>query len=82
VTTAAYVLLAWIPLIAIHEIVHVMPAGALALIAAGGGLYMAGVFFLTHDEKVPYFHAVWHVLVVSASICHYCAVMFYLIPPA
>jgi hemolysin III len=82
VTTAAYVLLAWIPLIAIHQIVHVMPAGALALIAAGGALYMAGVFFLTHDEKVPYFHAVWHVLVVSASICHYCAVMFYVIPPA
>ncbi len=82
VTTAAYVLLAWIPVIAIHEIVHVMPAGALALIAAGGALYMAGVFFLLHDEKVPYFHAVWHVLVVSASVCHYFAVMFYVIPPA
>ena len=82
VATGAYVLLAWIPVIAVHEIVRVMPFGGLALIVAGGALYMAGVYFLTHDEKVPYYHAVWHVLVVSASICHYCAVMFYVIPPA
>jgi hemolysin III len=81
VATGAYVLLAWIPVIAVHEIVRVMPFGGLALIVAGGALYMAGVYFLTHDEKVPYYHAVWHVLVVSASICHYCAVMFYVIPP-
>jgi hemolysin III len=81
VATGAYVLLAWIPVIAVHEIVRVMPVGGLALIVAGGALYMAGVYFLTHDEKVPYYHAVWHVLVVSASICHYCAVMFYVIPP-
>lgn len=82
VTTGAYVLLAWIPIVAIHEIVRVMPAGALALIAAGGALYMAGVYFLTHDTKVPYYHAVWHVLVVGASVCHYCAVIFYVIPHA
>jgi hemolysin III len=81
VATGAYVLLAWIPVIAVHEIVRVLPAGGLALIVAGGALYMAGVYFLTHDEKVPYYHAVWHVLVVSASVCHYCAVMFYVIPP-
>lgn len=80
VATAAYVVLAWIPVVAIHEIARVMPAGGMALIAAGGALYMAGVYFLTHDDKVPYYHAVWHVLVVGASVCHYCAVMFYLIP--
>jgi hemolysin III len=82
VATGAYVLLAWIPVVAVHQIAQVMPAGALALIAAGGALYMAGVYFLTHDEKVPYYHAVWHVMVVGASICHYCAVILYVIPHA
>jgi hemolysin III len=82
VATGAYVLLAWIPVIAFHEIIHVMPAGGVALIVAGGALYMAGVFFLSLDEKVPYFHAVWHVLVVGASVCHFCAITFYLIPRA
>jgi hemolysin III len=82
VATAAYVLLAWIPVIAFREIIRVMPVGGLALICAGGALYMAGVYFLSRDEKVPYYHAVWHVLVVSASVCHYCAITFYLIPHA
>ena len=65
-----------------HEIVRVMPAGALLLIFLGGVLYSIGTLFLVLDEKFPYFHAVWHVLVISASICHYCAVMVYVIPRA
>jgi hemolysin III len=82
VATGTYVLLGWIPVIAIHEVVRDMAAGGLVLIAAGGALYMAGLYFFTRDEKVPYYHAVWHVLVVGASICHYFAVMLYLIPHA
>lgn len=82
VATAAYVLLAWIPVVAFHEVVRMLPAGGVALIVAGGALYMAGVYFLTRDEKVPYYHTVWHVLVVGASVCHYCAVILYLIPHA
>jgi hemolysin III len=82
VSIGAYVLLAWIPLIAMREIVHVMPAGALVLIFLGGVLYSVGTLFLTLDEKYPYFHAVWHVLVISASICHYCAIMLYVVPHA
>src|SRR5271156_3611356 len=82
VSIGAYVLLAWIPLIAMHEIVRVMPGGALLLIFLGGLLYMLGTLFLTLDEKYPYFHAVWHMLVISASVCHYCAVMLYVVGPA
>jgi predicted membrane channel-forming protein YqfA (hemolysin III family) len=25
---------------------------------------------------------VWHMLVISASICHYCAIMLYVVGPA
>jgi hemolysin III len=82
VSVGAYVLLAWIPLVAVHEIVHVMPAGALVLIFLGGMLYTLGILFLMLDEKYSYFHAVWHVLVMSASVCHYCAVILYVIPRA
>ena len=74
-------LLAWIPVIAIHEVAQWIPAGGLALIGVGGLLYLIGIYFLANDEKTPYFHAVWHLFVVSASICHFCAVMFYLLPP-
>jgi hemolysin III len=80
VAVGAYVVLAWIPVIACHEIARVIPGGGLALIIAGGALYMTGIYFLINDEKVPYYHAVWHVLVISASVCHYFAVMLYVIP--
>ncbi|HXY34170.1 MAG TPA: hemolysin III family protein [Planctomycetaceae bacterium] len=82
VSIGAYMLLAWIPIVAMHEIVHVMPVGALALIILGGALYTLGTLFLVLDEKYAYFHAVWHVLVISASVCHYCAIMLYVIPHA
>jgi hemolysin III len=80
VATGAYVLLAWIPMIAAHELARVLQPGALALIVTGGLLYLSGTYFLSHDRKVPYYHAVWHVLVVSGSICHYCAVILYVVP--
>jgi hemolysin III len=82
VSVGAYLLLAWIPIVALHEFVHMMPGGALVLIFLGGLLYMLGTLFLMLDEKYPYFHAVWHVLVMSASVCHYCAVILYVIPRA
>ncbi len=82
VSVGAYLLLAWIPVVALHEFVHMMPAPALLLIFLGGMLYMLGTLFLMLDEKYSYFHAVWHVLVVSASICHYCAVILYVVPRA
>ena len=82
VSVGAYLLLAWIPVVAMHEFVHMMPAGALLLIFLGGMLYMLGTLFLMLDEKYSYFHAVWHVLVVSASVCHYCAVILYVVPSA
>ncbi len=80
VATGAYVLLGWIPMIAVRELTRFVPVGCLLLIFAGGLLYTAGTLFLARDERVPYFHAVWHIFVVSASICHYCAVMVYLVP--
>ena len=57
-----------------------MPAAALSWIVAGGILYTVGTLFLIRDEKVPYFHAIWHVFVIAASACHYIAVMQLIVP--
>lgn len=80
VTVGAYVLLGWMPLVAIKPIMEIMPAGAMWLMAAGGVLYTLGVLFLLKDERVPFFHAVWHVFVIAASACHYLAVLWYVVP--
>jgi hemolysin III len=53
------------------------PAG-LALLLAGGLAYTLGVVFFAWRR--PFNHAVWHVLVLGGSICHFFAVLLYVIP--
>ena len=77
---SAYVLLGWLPAIAIKPILEIVPGQALAWILAGGLFYTVGTIFLMRDEKVPYFHATWHVFVILGSACHYWAVMRFMVP--
>jgi len=80
VAVTAYVLLGWMPTIAIKPIVEAMPAAALWWMLAGGIFYTLGTLFLMRDERVPYFHAIWHLFVIAGSACHYVAVMRFVVP--
>ncbi len=80
VTVSAYVLLGWMPTIAIKPIVEAMPAAALWWMLVGGIFYTLGTLFLMRDERVPYFHAIWHLFVIAGSACHYVAVMRFVVP--
>ena len=51
VAVAAYVVLAWIPVIAFHEIGKVVPTGGLVLIVAGGALLYGGHLFPDQRRK-------------------------------
>jgi len=31
-------------------------------------------------KRLPYHHAVWHLFVLAGSICHYFAILFYVLP--
>jgi hemolysin III len=82
VATAGYVLLGWLPLLAVKPILERVPLAAMAWMAGGGVLYTLGTYFLNRDDRFPYYHAVWHLLVISASAAHFVAVMLYVVPPA
>ena len=71
VSTISFVILGWLPIIAIGKILEVSSVPGLALLIAGGLSYMLGTVFLAADEKYPYFHAIWHLLVIVGSICHF-----------
>ena len=72
-----YVALGAIPALAVPRILEVTGFSGLFWIAAGGACYVLGVIFLTKDQKVRYFHAVWHVLVILGSVCHYIVICDY-----
>lgn len=75
-STAAYLLMGWVCLVAIRPItLHVPPAG-LAWMVAGGVLYSSGVVFYAW-ERLRYGHAVWHLFVLLGSACHFFAVLWY-----
>ncbi len=46
------------------------------LLVGGGVLYTIGTFFFRRD-KVPFFHAVWHLFVIGGSIAQYFFVYYY-----
>ena len=80
-STAVYVLMGWLCIVALKPMFVLLSPGALALLGAGGVLYTAGTLFY-HSERVPYSHAVWHLFVVAGSVCHYLAIALYVLVPS
>jgi hemolysin III len=78
-STVVYLLMGWLALIAVKPLLELVPAGGLIWLMAGGLMYTAGVVFYAW-KRVPYNHVIWHVFVMAGSACHYCAVLYSVIP--
>jgi hemolysin III len=70
---ALYLLLGWVAIIAAKPLIDALPVPTLALMAAGGLLYTAGiVFHVWHSLKFQ--NAIWHLFVAAAAGCHYAGI--------
>jgi hemolysin III len=74
------VLLGWLPALAAPEIISRVPLAALGWLLAGGLCYTLGTYFLSRDDRRPYFHAIWHLMVIAGSACHFYGIMRYVVP--
>jgi hemolysin III len=80
-STAVYLGMGWLIVIALRPLINnVAPRGMMWLVI-GGLCYTGGVVFYVRDHKYRYHHAVWHLFVLAGSIAHFCAVLWYAIPP-
>lgn len=79
VSTVIYVLMGWLALIAIKPILSQFPPGCIFWVLAGGMTYTVGVIFYALDSR-PYLHTIWHLFVLGGSVCHYIAVVRYVLP--
>jgi hemolysin III len=79
VSTAVYLAMGWLVVIAAKPVLARVPTISLLWIAAGGLLYSLGVIFYIW-KRLPYSHAVWHLFVLAGSACHYVAVFRSLLP--
>ena len=74
-----YILMGWMIVVAAREAWVRVPHAAIVYVAAGGLFYTVGVAFYAW-KKLPYNHAIWHLFVLGGSVCHYVAILLYLIP--
>lgn len=77
-STVLYLVMGWLIVIALGPLVESVPREALLWFVAGGLSYTVGVVFFVW-ERLPYNHAVWHLFVIGGSVCHYMAMLLYVL---
>jgi hemolysin III len=75
--TSLYLAMGWLILVAVKPLITLVPLSGLLWLLAGGLAYTLGVIFFVLDSRVRYAHFVWHLFVVSGSLCHFMAVFWY-----
>lgn len=78
-STAMYVSMGWIVVVALKPALESIPPGALILMLAGGLTYTAGVLFY-HWDRLPFNHAIWHLFVMGGSAAHFLAIFYFVAP--
>jgi hemolysin III len=79
ISIALYLGLGWLGLVSIFPLKDALAPGGLTWLVMGGIAYSVGVVFLSW-RKLPLNHGIWHVLVLIGGLCHYLAVLFYVLP--
>lgn len=74
ISTAIYLLMGWSMLAGGNSFFLRMPSAVLQMVVAGGIIYSSGVIFYLWD-RYTYSHALWHLFVLAAAICHYVAIL-------
>lgn len=75
-----YILMGWLAIFVVKDIRTAIGIGGISWLVAGGLSYTVGVIFYLWDS-LPFNHAIWHLFVLSGSLCHFFAILFYVLPP-
>ncbi|MDF2659592.1 MAG: channel protein hemolysin family [Paenibacillus sp.] len=78
-STLFYIGMGWLIVFAIKPLYEQLPWNGLLWLVGGGIFYTVGTIFYVW-RKVPYHHAIWHTFVIGGSVCHFIAILFYVLP--
>ena len=79
ISTLIYVAMGWLVIIAIRPVIAALDDWTFGWLLAGGVAYTLGTVFY-HRPSLRYSHAIWHMFVITGSVCHYIAVMAQVLP--
>jgi hemolysin III len=77
ISTAFYLVMGWLALIAVGPLFTRMPAVGLIYLIVGGLCYTVGVAFFAADSRLRYGHLIWHLFVIAGTACHYVMILNY-----
>ncbi len=74
-----YLIMGWACALNYSELKTAIPTAGLAWLTIGGIAYTAGIIFYVLDElkKLRHAHGIWHLFVLSGSICHFISIVGY-----
>lgn len=76
-STLGYVAMGWLVVAVIVPLWKALPPGGILWLALGGLSYTLGVVFYAW-KRLKFAHAVWHLFVLTGSLCHFFGVLFYI----
>lgn len=77
-STALYLAMGWLVLVAIRPLLAALPPTGLAWLVGGGLCYSFGIIFFVR-ETMRFNHAIWHGFVIAGSACHVVATTVYML---
>jgi len=78
-STAVYLLMGWSIAVALIPLRQALGPAGFAWVVAGGLFYTVGIAFYALDARVRHAHGVWHLFVLAGSVCHYVAILRYVL---
>ena len=78
-STLIYLAMGWLVVIAIKPLIAALPLAGFSLLMAGGLSYTLGSVFYIRKSKA-FNHGIWHLFVLGGSVCHFLAVLLYVLP--
>ncbi len=74
-----YLIMGWVCTLHIGDLNMLLGHSGLIWLSGGGVLYTIGIVFYILDnlQKLPYAHGIWHLFVLSGSVCHFVSIAAY-----
>lgn len=79
ISIIGYLVLGWIIIFCYNPLTEHVPEGGILLLIAGGVIYTVGALFYGVGKKIKYFHSIFHLFVLAASVLHFLAILLYVL---
>lgn len=79
ISIVLYLIMGWMIIFSFDKLLNSIDIGGIYLMLSAGILYTIGAIFYGVGKKIKYMHSIFHMFVLSASICFFFSIFLYVI---